>query len=342
MIRLQPFGAGIEEAHRKCLQKKILAKLDKINVDKYTKSVSKRKSFQEYLQFIIECVKERDCLVADAQKLGAIVDEVENRFFKRKRIGARTVLGRINKAISIAFGYEAFRDKKGRRNDDWGGEVLMRRLLKNVRYCPYCNAETVYAVEMETGEKRRAPLIKSAFDHYYPKGRYPFLSVSLYNLIPSCYRCNSQFKTAHYEKLRMCYHPYVDSVDESAKFILRRIPVSVWFNEDADVAVEIFLSSKNNTTKKQQKQLANYNDLFQVNRVYSQLYSRDAMDVLHKARVVSDSYLDEIRHWFKDAGLLGIEPTSLIFGTPMDRSRINEFRLSKMIQDLCNTYMGRP
>ncbi|WP_267402943.1 MULTISPECIES: hypothetical protein [unclassified Chryseobacterium] len=31
-------------------------------------------------------------------------------------------------------------------------------------------------------------------DHFIPKGEFPFLSISLYNLIPSCYSCNSKFK----------------------------------------------------------------------------------------------------------------------------------------------------
>ncbi|WP_346985393.1 hypothetical protein [Chryseobacterium sp. POE27] len=31
-------------------------------------------------------------------------------------------------------------------------------------------------------------------DHFIPKGEFPYLSVSIYNLIPSCYSCNSKFK----------------------------------------------------------------------------------------------------------------------------------------------------
>lgn len=32
---------------------------------------------------------------------------------------------------------------------------------------------------------------REAFDHYLPKGKYPFNSVNLKNLAPSCYKCNS-------------------------------------------------------------------------------------------------------------------------------------------------------
>lgn len=34
-------------------------------------------------------------------------------------------------------------------------------------------------------------------DHFLPQSKYPFLSLCLYNLIPSCYSCNSKFKKAN-------------------------------------------------------------------------------------------------------------------------------------------------
>lgn len=33
-------------------------------------------------------------------------------------------------------------------------------------------------------------------DHFIPKGKFPYFALSLYNLIPSCYPCNSKFKGA--------------------------------------------------------------------------------------------------------------------------------------------------
>jgi len=39
-------------------------------------------------------------------------------------------------------------------------------------------------------------------DHFLPQSIYPFLSLCLYNLIPSCYSCNSKFKKANTLPLR--------------------------------------------------------------------------------------------------------------------------------------------
>lgn len=37
---------------------------------------------------------------------------------------------------------------------------------------------------------------RSAFDHYLPKGLYPFISINCNNLVPICDTCNSKYKTA--------------------------------------------------------------------------------------------------------------------------------------------------
>lgn len=58
---------------------------------------------------------------------------------------------------------------------------LQRQL--GVKVCPYCNR--MYTTTLY-GKKR----IRPDFDHFYPQSIYPYLAVSLFNLIPSCSICN--------------------------------------------------------------------------------------------------------------------------------------------------------
>lgn len=58
----------------------------------------------------------------------------------------------------------------------------------------------------------------AVLDHYYDKGKYPYLALSFYNLIPSCNICNSKFKTTIDFKEIPHLHPYEDSFNEKAKF----------------------------------------------------------------------------------------------------------------------------
>ena len=55
--------------------------------------------------------------------------------------------------------------------------------------CPFCNEEKINIV---IGRNKSS---RPDLDHYLPRSKYPFLSVSLYNLIPVGKRCNSHFKS---------------------------------------------------------------------------------------------------------------------------------------------------
>ncbi len=59
-----------------------------------------------------------------------------------------------------------------------------------VHTCYFCNIEFISKFKKSDGE------FKNGFtlDHYIDKGKYPYLALSLYNLIPSCYTCNSKVK----------------------------------------------------------------------------------------------------------------------------------------------------
>jgi len=60
----------------------------------------------------------------------------------------------------------------------------------DVHVCYFCNIE--YINKFVTDNER----VKNGFtlDHYLDKGKYPYLALSLYNLVPSCYVCNSKVK----------------------------------------------------------------------------------------------------------------------------------------------------
>lgn len=75
-----------------------------------------------------------------------------------------------------------------------GGFIKKTKML----YCPYCNSETIYEIP-KAGNPNDT--YKSALDHFLPRSKYPFLGISLYNLVPSCTRCNSSYK---HEKDPLC------------------------------------------------------------------------------------------------------------------------------------------
>jgi len=56
------------------------------------------------------------------------------------------------------------------------------------------------------------------FDHFYSKKQFPYLSISLYNLIPSCAPCNLS-KGDKPIALNTHYHPYYSDLSHQAIFL---------------------------------------------------------------------------------------------------------------------------
>ncbi|WP_373948352.1 hypothetical protein [Vibrio pomeroyi] len=80
----------------------------------------------------------------------------------------------------------------------------------NLDICPYCNNEDIETINEEGAETR------PDLDHFFPKSKFPFLALTLSNLIPSGNRCNQKYKKA---KSMLGYvHPYIDGIKQNTLF----------------------------------------------------------------------------------------------------------------------------
>ena len=127
------------------------------------------------------------------------------------------------------FNYRLFSKKEGKDFAYW----FMQSLGQDT--CPYCN--TGYTAVL-AGRKK----IRAAFDHYFPKSKYPYLAVSLFNLIPICSTCNS----LKGEKEPRIVYPYEESFDEEGRnFVFRVKPdslnhfVDVWTGNSNRIIVDV-------------------------------------------------------------------------------------------------------
>lgn len=125
-----------------------------------------------------------------------------------------------NRICRQIFRYSALNYKKKRQTEStayW----LQRQL--GVKVCPYCNR--MYTTTLFGEEK-----IRPDFDHFYPKSKYPYLAVSLFNLIPSCSMCNKRkgdkaeviYESEENKNLSIIY-PYDESFDEPQRCISFRV-----------------------------------------------------------------------------------------------------------------------
>jgi hypothetical protein len=116
---------------------------------------------------------------------------------------------RFNSKIRKIFDYDSFTNKKQEYNSYSFADNL------KINCCPNCNRQYSITISSKNVDGQ---LTRPDFDHYFPKSRYPLLSLSFYNLIPSCKICNSTFKGSKEMDLKKHIHPYLDNIVNDFSF----------------------------------------------------------------------------------------------------------------------------
>ena len=240
----------------------------------------------------------------------------------------------MNDTLRGIFDYDNFAGRKG-QGKKGGGIPLIKTVLKHVRYCPYCNADMVYTITCDDNGKT----YKSAFDHFYPRSRYPFLGLSLYNLIPSCDRCNSKFKHDKYKETLETFHPYLDDVDSETHFILIGLTNKMRHGVESADALKIRLVPRPTSANSVEASLTNYQSLYRIDDVYGQLYQDVAVQTLQIGAVINEPYREEIKAHFLNAGICA-DPVKIVLGTSLKRKEINKYHVAKLKLDLLEQYCG--
>lgn len=115
------------------------------------------------------------------------------------------------------FNYGAFSKKS---QSSWDAYALCKSSRHSL--CPYCQQAFAFTLVVQNkvktgGVSRRG--FRPTLDHYFPKSEYPYLGLSLYNLVPACQTCNSSLKstTNFYKEKHL--HPLRD--EECLRFELK-------------------------------------------------------------------------------------------------------------------------
>lgn len=119
--------------------------------------------------------------------------------------------------LESVFNYKHFSEY---RKVKWNAYQYIN-LLK-IESCPYCdrNYITVHVGYYESEDENKVfePKTRPHLDHFLDKSKHPYLAISLYNLIPCCYVCNSSFKGSKLFTTQTHLHPFVEGFDNYVKF----------------------------------------------------------------------------------------------------------------------------
>lgn len=218
------------------------------------------------------------------------------------------------KQLNGAFNYSNYRENK----------LIDFAKILNVKCCPYCNMHyTLFAEEKNKG-KTVKKLAKFQFDHFYNKSEYPILSMSLYNLIPSCPICN-QSKSK--KELSLSYHPYHSDISKQFKFELNN-PINLYIGAKANDLIDVkFIATDSN----KQSDLDDFINTFHLKALY-QRHGDIAREVFDKAYVFP--YYSNPQNFKNLTNISQNYLKRLWYGTYMNENEIEKRPMTKFIQDL--------
>jgi len=195
-----------------------------------------------------------------------------------------------------------------------------------VRACPYCNLSYIDVIRNENEN-----ILRPALDHFYPKSKYPFFALSFFNLVPTCYECNSPLKRV--EDTKEIINPFEKDFDKLAKFTISLSGDGQLNHILSDLsAFDIELNSIKNNDK---DIIDNQKECFALNIRYR--YRKDeASEIFSKCILDTPEFRSEIRRVFPNISTKYIE--KLIYGNSLSCDDINKRPLAKMTCDLVEFY----
>lgn len=207
--------------------------------------------------------------------MGAIDNTLFGALFKNK-----FRLNDFGKAILAIFNYDDYFRTKAKKGLWLAGQL-------NLKSCPYCNSQYTLVVKKNS----KGLKAKFQFDHFFSKKRFPYLSLSLYNLIPSCAQCNLN-KGDKLTNLISFYHPYELDMAVHSRFHIS-YPVQTKQLTVGDVS-KLNITVKFEATSAAYKTLVeDHNKLFDIETSYNR-HTDIAEDLLYKAIVNNSSFKKDV------------------------------------------------
>lgn len=182
------------------------------NLEKFHADSAVRKFFKKLYQ---EERNKAGVTIGSVTRLTGVKNKIDSIYCSMSGVVKNAVDATLRQVLNyenFQKGYSLIWDQRQKHlfweKRDWSGDELNR--LLGVTVCVYCNA-----VKLTDSSD-----IKNPFDHYLDKARFPYLRLSLFNLIPSCSDCNEK-RAKHLDSrtdfVKYAY-PYEDSICELARF----------------------------------------------------------------------------------------------------------------------------
>lgn len=199
----------------------------------------------------------------------------------------------------------------------------------NINSCLYCNRQYIHYDEKAFG---------TTLDHFYDKDTHPYFALSLYNLIPSCYSCNSLLKKTKPFCSSTHLHPYEKGFEDILQFRLG-VNVIQEIIDDENKDFEIKLVDKSNDASELVKARKNEED-FCLEQQY-QIHKPQVRDLLNLSLRYPD--LETAYKSYSVGGNNLTKPLKkqilkVILGVFLEEDELHKETLSKLKRDIIREY----
>lgn len=259
------------------------------------------------IRLILFKFKGLNLLSANLDDIKAIKNEIGEIPYTQKRVYAgKTKKSYLKDEIINALGYNNLRAS------------FFPKYYKSlgIKSCVYCNAQLTVTIDKGNNSYKA----NYQLDHYYPKSKFPYLCISLYNLYPVCATCNLS-KSYHKIDFEL-YTKKIDSnlfrfeIDPTSKarfLVSRKIDdLKIIFNKKGD---------------------KNYNKVFKITEIYDT--QKDIVEeIILKSLAYNESYRKDLYKLFQYNRINKSLIDRFILGNYTKPNEIYKRPMSKLMQDI--------
>ncbi|AEA44964.1 hypothetical protein Fluta_2985 [Fluviicola taffensis DSM 16823] len=197
-----------------------------------------------------------------------------------------------------------------------------------IKACVYCNSSLTVSVDRIDNEGRDEVRAKFQVDHYYPKSEFPMLSISLFNLYPSCASCNN----VKLEK-KVQFHLYSDDqhlIDNSSfSFKLSSYDEAKYLLDKKNKDIDFDFIENSNLPEG----FSSFQATFDIKGIYS-TQNDLILDLIDKSLIYDFHYKKSLNHSFPKLFLSKEHFERIILGNYPRVQDIHKRPMSKFMQDI--------
>ena len=278
-----------------------------------TKSLNEKENDSIYGKIVIEVRKNVEYLIeSNIDELLQKYNEIQSIFpLQLKKLGITNKITKEQKACNDFF--EGIFDYRKNIEKNTRLAYKISEML-NVQVCPYCNRMYTTTVSSKNGR------VRPQFDHFFAKSIYPILSLSIYNLVPSCSICNTRKGKKEFSIQENMY-PYKMGVNKTKYFSYKLISIGNY---------EIY------TLKGKNINMDNNNKIFLIEDIYKKAHSKLVGNLIEKKKYI-EGYVKEINQ-LKGIDKITNEELKYFLGYS-NENEISNISLGKLKNDILDEIM---